>query len=324
MKKIILLPAALLLATLTIPTQGQTNGAGMAQQPDSVAVDSIYDEAIDSAWVGNEEEEWAADPVWSGSLCPLDEELPAEFNAKQADYSYHNKGAGDGGVSFSAQIYVPSEDVDKKGYAPMLSNILRATLPDDAQATWQEQGIENMIEAKWKAVKQNYIAETEGETFLPSFAYLTTLTPAWRFADKGNLITYKINDDVYTGGAHGMSYTYYLTLNTQTGNLCGLSDLISPRIQPAVLNLVGQKLTALLAAEGYNSPFDAALNESPYPRHPLLLAHALEELGGHWYPRPALTPCGILFSYAPYEKAAYALGTLEILITYEELEQLGE
>lgn len=40
---------------------------------------------------------------------------------------------------------------------------------------------------------------------------------------------------------------------------------------------------------------------------------------GSYYPRPALTKRGVVFSYQPYEKGAFAEGILHFIIPYSPL-----
>jgi len=317
------------------------------EEPDTVVTD---DEALmmeadtvaseDATWTDFEgtdypeeasAEEEADSSIEPEVICPADDELLAEYNVKDADYNLQNKQNANTGVSFSANIFTPGEVKKQSGFNLMVCHILQATLPDGAQGKWAVANLDKMLENKWKAVKEAYqndlqTLETNGEAapraeggdiVLPSYSYHTSVMPVWKFAEAGGAVTYKVDDEVYLGGAHGMPYCYYLTLSEKTDSLLGLTDIFKEESLPAVFQLVASKL-ALRPPFADQLPA-AELTSGTDGKSPLGIARAIEPYQGKWYPRPALTQCGVLFNYAPYEKDCYAAGTVEILLPYPEI-----
>lgn len=335
MKKILqgILPAALCLL-LVSPAAGRTSAARTATEPDSVIVEdpemTMYADTV--AYEDSMYEEDDA-PAGDEAVCPPDDELLSDFSSKDADYNYQNKANANTGVSFTASIFLPGEVKKQSGFNLMVARILGATLPEAAQADWKTAGLDKMLENKWKAVKEAYLADVkdfaaepddsespDAAPYYPNYSYRTNVMPVWRFDVAGGAVTYKVDDETYLGGAHGMPYCYYLTLSEKTDSLLGLTDIFKEESLPAVFRLVGEKLAARHTDDFVGNAYtDAELAEAPNAADPLRRARALEEYGGKWYPRPALTQCGVLFSYAPYEKDSYAAGTVEVLLPFAEI-----
>lgn len=328
---------------LTLPAHGHGGTARSAQEPDTAVVTDeewiMSDSAAYEDWdEASQDEELAADDSTyePEEICPTDYELLADFNAKEADYKYQNKANANTGIEFSARIFTPGEVKKQSGFNRMASAILCSTLPEGSQSSWKIENLDKMLENKWKIVKEAYIADMNAfgdkaaapespdvAPFFPTYSYRTNVMPAWRFEVAGGVITYKVDDEVFRGGAHGMPYSYYLSLCEATDSLMGLTDIFKAESLSAVFQLVSQKLASRPNAPQEDEAWKpiAELSEAPQADNTLLRAHALEPYQGKWYPRPAITSCGILFSYAPYEKGCYAEGTVNILLPFEEIAQ---
>lgn len=342
MKKVILLvPAALCLA-FTIPVQGHSNAGRMAEEPDTVVVvdsamtDSIDDDYFeDSDWAGGDvpDDSVAVDSLDEG-FCSYNDELISEFSTKNADYSLQNPADANAGATFSATLFTPDADKNGEvrkgsGYSIMTSRILTAMLPAEDRLKWKLNSLGKMLEMKWESVKRGYQAdqadmqkaaqEEHFEYHPSSYSYRTSITPVWQWKNRG-LTTYSIEDEAYTGGAHGILFHYYFTLNERTDSLLSLTDIFKPEALPQVFSLVGEKLkTGPQAANDEETwPSVAEVIPAPTPDDYSVVSHQMEQYQGKWYPRPALTECGIVFTYPPYVKNCYAAGTIHILITYDE------
>lgn len=344
MKKIILMvPAAICLA-FTFPAQGHSNAGRMAEEPDTAAVDTAV---ADSAW----DDDYSEDADWAGGddaaaddsvvvdsadegFCTYNDELLSDFSTKNADYSLQNPADANAGVSFNATLFTPDADKNGEvrkgnGYSLMTSHILSAMLPAEDRLKWKVNSLGKMLETKWESVKRGYQADQadmkkaaqEGNfDYNPtSYSYRTSITPVWQWKDKG-LTTYSIEDEAYTGGAHGILFHYYFTLNERTDSLLGLTDVFKPEALPQVFSLVGEKLkTGPQAAHDEQTwPSVAEVLPAPNADDYCVVSRQMEQYEGKWYPRPALTECGIVFTYPPYVKNCYAAGPINILITYDE------
>lgn len=331
---------AMICVGFTMSAQGKMGKNRVEEEPDSVLlfeeeweVDSTAvevvdaDELLDSTYVEEE-------------ICQTDDELLSDFNVKEADFKYQNKANANTGIEFTANIFVPSELKDESGYNRMVSNVLQATLPENNQSVWKTENIDKMLENKWKIVKEAYIldmkewennsnnqSDDEEDVYYPSYSYNVSIMPAWRWNAAGGLTTYKVDEDVYLGGAHGMPYCYYLTFCNQTNALLGLADIFKKEYLSAVFDLVSKKLASYQSR--YNDEIsemsddvwkpEASLDGEPKNHYTQIKADAIEVYQGKCYPRPALTQCGVLFSYAPYEKDCFAAGTIEILLPFDEI-----
>jgi len=336
MKIFFYIVSAALCMALTLPAQGSRSELYGAQEPDSTIVDYEDNENADTVAY----EDWDNVPDDSTAveenICQPDDELLAEFNVKEASYDYQNKANANTGITLSATIFTPGDTKKQSGYNIMVSRILQSMLPGQAMQQWKTETLDKMLENKWKAVKEAYINdlkdwaeespqpdEEDDAPYFPSYAYNTSVMPVWRFSTAGGLVTYKIDDEVYLGGAHGMPYCYCLTLSEKTDSLVGLTDIFKEESLNAVFDLVGQKLAVRHDAPYFSGDVWKPVAEMEEPSHDdaLVVAHAMEQFGGKWYPRPAVTQCGILFSYPPYEKDCFAAGTVEILLPFEEVGQ---
>lgn len=117
-----------------------------------------------------------------------------------------------------------------------------------------------------------------------------------------SLLSLSITDYEYSGGAHGNYGTKLFTLDLERERLLRLEDVLKGNYE--------SRLTAALetAAREYfelgrNDPLSMVLFEDTvYPNENF-----------------ALTPTGILFDYRPYEIAAYAVGEIQLFISFERL-----
>lgn len=348
MKRLLFLLPAMACVALTLPATGHQFGPRTADDPDTayidytnidslvpdegavdtVAVDSAYfddgdtyaPEAADSMDYNDGDMADVDSAMAPAEVCPPDDELLSDFDVQDADYSYQDPADANQGAAMTATLYVPGK-VDKRGgYVKMVSNIL-ASMLDSAQVTdWQTADLDKMLENKWRKVKAGYQRDAK-ESGPMNYSYRTTVTPAWRFKAAGGLTTYKVEDEIYMGGAHGMTYVYYLTLSTPGDSLLGLTDIFKAESLPAVFDLVGKKLAARPNAPVNDPtwPQVAEITPAPEPSDQMRRSGSLEQFGGKWYPRPALTECGVVFSYQPYVKDCYAAGIIEVLLPYDEI-----
>ena len=330
MKKFVILVPMLLCLAFTLPLQGHKLSAQHTpDEPDTVVVADDYTE--DADWAGTDDEvvdTASVDSLDTEDFCTYNDNLLSDFDTENADYNLQNGKDANAGVSLSATLFKPSKErygETKKngGYNLMISNILCAMLDSASSAKWKTEQINKMLENKWKAVKTQYTTDqaeieklSEGDYHPTSYTFRTTVTPAWQWADK-RITTYAIEDEAYIGGAHGMLYKYYLSLNEKGDSLMGLTDIFKEEALQEVFKLVGEKLkTGPQAANDEETwPSVAEVVPSPTPDDYSVRSRQMQQYKGKWYPRPALTACGIVFTYPPYVKNCYAAGTINILLT---------
>lgn len=319
--------SALLALTGLQPAQGSRGlVAGNAPADDTVAVDSfVWDGTeVDSAYVEVADDEGKSDIAFAIAedtrVCIPDDDVLLYFTKKRVEHSFENPQDSNHELSFSVTYYLSDKLKKSGGYHQMLARILRSTLCDEEKVAGLKAGLpDQMVDYKWKAAKAGYI-EDMGEEFALTNSYLTNIMPAWQWKSNGGLITFSVCDSWYLGGAHGMDYAYYLTFSERADSVIGLKDIFREESLPAVFALVSEKLK-----ERDNAPQDdetwpvvAEVTPEPDEQEQMVRAGALELYAGKWYPRPALTECGVVFSYRPYVKDCFAAGTVNILLTYDE------
>lgn len=341
MKKAFYCVPALLCMALAIPVQGnRTYTHNHVAVADTVVTDDSMDMEYteDDDWAGTNDNT-AIDSVAEDSdtdiFCPYNDELLSEYSNKSADFNLQNSTDANQGVSFDASLFVPNADSKgeaKKGgaYSLMVSNILTGTLDSINASKWKINSLEKMLEAKWNAVKVGYqndqnetkaFCQKDGVEYNPtSYSYRTSVTPVWSWTNKG-ITTYSIEDECYTGGAHGMLFHYYFSINTKEDRLMGLTDIFKPEALSEVFKLVGEKLKTCPQAAQDQETWQAIAEVVPAPSADdySVRTGQMEQYQGKWYPRPAVTECGIVFTYPPYIKNCYAAGTIHIVLSNEEV-----
>ncbi|MCD8556422.1 MAG: DUF3298 and DUF4163 domain-containing protein [Bacteroides graminisolvens] len=124
---------------------------------------------------------------------------------------------------------------------------------------------------------------------------------------KGNLLTYRINYNEYTGGAHGMYTTTYLNINLATLRPIKLNDVFVGEYQELLTDLLWNQLMAdnkmttreELEDIGYGSTGDLVATDNFY-----------------------LEPDGIVFHFNVYEFTPYAMGEVNIKLPYQMMEHI--
>ncbi len=328
---LILVPAAVCLA-LTLPVHGSTSASRMATEPDTTLADTVaWSDSIDEEFSYSEDSDWAGDgdseavdstaDDSQNDFCTPNDELLSEYSSKSADYSLQNSKDANAGITFSATLFTPDQngkgEVKKgSGYALMASRVLSASLDPAAYAKWKDDNLDKMLENKWKAVKQQYTAsQTEAEQKLgvayepQNSSYRTSVTPVWALKDKG-VTTYCVEDEVYEAGdTIGNLYHYYLSFSEKGDSLLGLTDIFKESALPDVFRLVGEKLSAATGATSAAELVPAPASDSYFVRSGYAVQYA-----GKWYPRPALTECGVVFVYPRCTPDGQCAGVENILL----------
>ena len=158
-----------------------------------------------------------------------------------------------------------------------------------------------------------------GEIFIQDFEDFKTEIPeafgGWHYTANvsvevltDTLLSLSVNDEYYTGGAHGGSSVYFINLNPKTGEAFTLDNILKPGYQSA-LTSIGNKVfreTRQIA--------DTASLSDHYFEFP---ENTFELNKNYGFKKE-----GIVFFYNSYDIAPYAAGPTEVLIPYEELKDL--
>lgn len=95
-------------------------------------------------------------------------------------------------------------------------------------------------------------------------------------------------------------------------------EIIGAKAFPEAIRLLEQKLTAKEAQyRDLDEPYPAGMNAEQLEANTSEIIKEVYQ--GSYYPRPALTNEGLVFSYQPYEKGAFCEGILHFVIPYSNL-----
>ncbi len=218
-------------------------------------------------------------------------------------------------VSFNAQVYLPeNEDNDSVVIATisqMISERLNAMFDEEdsdkvnIKAYEGEPNADAMLGYYANELKRMY-AETYPDTaeVRPIYSYIFSVMPVWT---NNQLITYDIYNENYTGGAHGMNVDYYATYSLPHYDRIAIANLVSKDSIKGVYDKVAEKLKLLNVALTDTDNVTAALNSDA-------IEGIDETIDGSSYPIPAIYGDMMVFSYQPYQKAAYSEGVISIEI----------
>ena len=122
-----------------------------------------------------------------------------------------------------------------------------------------------------------------------------------------NTISYLATIDYYEGGAHGINQLITFNFDIATGKVITLADVFAPGYESQLKNSL---LKALKSKTGLNSMNE--LKEAGY-------LYSMEMFASENF---ILNDETITFVYNPYEIAPYAVGSIELVITYSEVSQI--
>lgn len=117
-------------------------------------------------------------------------------------------------------------------------------------------------------------------------------------------ITYRLFADLYLGGAHGMQYEHYYTLDRATGQHFGLNELFPEEVHNKLRTIVYRNLCETYLAEKGAIPDDMpSLSDFSLPIAPSV----------------GLDHKGIIFLYQPYEILSYSEGLPQCIVPYSQI-----
>ncbi len=124
---------------------------------------------------------------------------------------------------------------------------------------------------------------------------------------QANILSYGIEQYIYTGGAHGVNNRFFYNYDATTGTLINESDLFTPNYQ--------ETLTILLRQNFMIQHTDAQTEEDLYQSD-----YDIDKIipNNNFY----LTETGLVYLFNPYEIAPYAYGETEVTLNKELIEPL--
>lgn len=157
----------------------------------------------------------------------------------------------------------------------------------------------------------------DSDKYNPEYDYSMFVVPAWQSKDS-TYVTYRFYT-YYTMGGHGFMEEYYLTFNSETGELLGFKDLFRNQSREKVISELDTNYSERRRENGYNVDGieESWLSEGELESNTWAIIK--EKCDTVYYPRPAMTKIGVVFSYQPYEAVAFSHGIIHILIPYSKI-----
>ena len=118
-------------------------------------------------------------------------------------------------------------------------------------------------------------------------------------------LCFSIDHYAFTGGAHGLDNKEFFVINTRTGKIIELGDIVTPESGHGLMHLITDKVK-----ERNNIPLSARLTENGFFTDEI-------KISSNFY----ITAKGIGFHYNPYEFAPYSYGSTDIFIPSGEISQ---
>ncbi|MEG1685518.1 MAG: RsiV family protein [Bacteroides sp.] len=148
--------------------------------------------------------------------------------------------------------------------------------------------------------------DPDGKDVQAWYSYYNNIT-ATPLTDNEDVLVYKVEQNSYTGGAHGINSTLFLNFDAQTGKILHLKDIFKAGYEKGLNEL----LLAQLMKDKDVSTLEALQDKAYLLETPI-------------YPSEDffITSEGITFFYNVYEIAPYSNGTTEISLTNKKLKEL--
>lgn len=211
-----------------------------------------------------------------------------------------NKSTEDGTVYLSRSITYPVVTIDGNNDA---SDKINADIRSKVDAFNGSNELEEMA-------KENLEYFESEESDYPFIGYDESMTFQTTRSDS-NVISFTATYYAFTGGAHGNSMAQGLNYNAKTGEFISFSDLSD---DPAAFHEDTLAYNQQLAqTESYKERLFSEESISDGTLESVLYAD------GSWY----LSTSGLVFMSPPYALGPYAEGTIEFIIPYNDLADMG-
>ena len=187
--------------------------------------------------------------------------------------------------------------------------LLADFLPDVADTASQpEVAMKSYINGKIRAYEssEKIIKDEDSQDNIsqPAVAWKDNTNLLIRYNANG-LLSYSVESTQYSGGAHGGTTFRNSVIDLNTGEIIGEEDLFTEASLPLINDIILRKLES---------------------QNKLKSPEELEQIGYFdvsqiaQYKNFYLTNDGLVYTFNEYEIAAYAVGTIEVKLTFQDLE----
>ncbi|HGO5855199.1 TPA: DUF3298 domain-containing protein [Mannheimia haemolytica] len=164
--------------------------------------------------------------------------------------------------------------------------------------------LKNLTEEEFKKhYQQVYQGLVESVKSEPAIGYDEHISSTF-IGQRNNIATFAMTHYTYTGGAHGMHYTQYINVDLAKKTIIGLNDLISPKNQAQLKDILWENYSNEHVDE--NGNYNGFADKKEF------------RISDQFY----FTPYGIAFVYPPYELGAYAEGEIEVEADWYSINKL--
>ncbi len=199
--------------------------------------------------------------------------------------------------------------IEKRVYgeiADSVNNFVRENLYKPLMGNVQPNGLNDLLAPYFQAYQETLqTSQNEGEDSISAWAFKRLFTV---IHNDYRLFTIKHFEHSYAGGAHANSFTHYHHFNPVSGKKIYLDDVFIQGYKNKLIAIAEKKFRAQLKI-GENANLD---DEGFW-----FTGKVFSITENFW-----LDSIGIHFLYNPYEVAAYTVGTIEIEIGYNEIEEI--
>lgn len=162
--------------------------------------------------------------------------------------------------------------------------------------------------------RSDSIGKEWGEPFPGDiYSYEHRVYPIWQSRDK-KLITFRFHTFGDAGNVHGWEFDWFLTFDIDNKRILCRKDLFTDENFEKAMQNLGEQLSAYHQDKGWDAAIDIDTSVTAGSDTTLY-----EVYKGNLYPRPAITPDGVIFSYQTYLKGGNADGVLHFVQPYSTL-----
>lgn len=136
----------------------------------------------------------------------------------------------------------------------------------------------------------------------PSTAYTGTIEHSY-LAQRNNLVIFSQLYNSYSGGAHGMHWMQYLNIDVDKRIILQLSDLFSEEEQKIIKERLWKE---------YKAQWEETTGASE-----TFISKADFDISSEFY----FSDSGLIFAYPPYALGPYAMGTVNLMLSWDEINQ---
>ena len=193
--------------------------------------------------------------------------------------------------------------------------------PSEALKTALTQAINDFLTAPAGDGEKSSTPEAAADEFLaqarstrsenPDEALPWTLSRSVEIAYQDpKVVSLHLSEEVFQGGAHGLTTERYASFDPATGRRLGLSDLVTPEGEARLVEIGERELRKV-----HQLPAEQSLEEAgfTFEGNKFVLSEEIAVLAE-----------GLAIHYNPYEIAPYALGPTEIVIPRSELAPIAK